>query len=80
MAVCKCAQVRAGLQTLEPKEKKFIEPEVKFSRHTFVRNVVRVKGFIVDMIEAGKFIEYVLVCIIDSIRDTIRKPSLSNRS
>ena len=51
-------QVRAAIQTLVPKENKYIEPEIKFNRHTFVRNVMRVKSVIVDVIEFGKYIEY----------------------
>ncbi|XP_057381263.1 multiple C2 and transmembrane domain-containing protein-like [Daphnia carinata] len=50
-------EIRATIQTLQPKEKKYIEPEVKFNRHTFVRNVIRVKAVVMDIIEIGKYIE-----------------------
>ncbi|XP_046657711.1 multiple C2 and transmembrane domain-containing protein-like [Daphnia pulicaria] len=50
-------EFRATIQTLQPKEKKYIEPELKFSRHTFVRNVMRVKAVVMDLIEIGKYIE-----------------------
>lgn len=52
-------QIRATIQTLQPKEKKYIEPELKFNRHTFVRNVMRVKAVVMDVIEIGKYIESV---------------------
>jgi len=48
---------RASFNTLQPKEKKYIEPEKKFNRHTFVRNVMRIKSVVMDVIEMGKFIE-----------------------
>uniref|UniRef100_A0A0P5T207 Multiple C2 and transmembrane domain-containing protein n=1 Tax=Daphnia magna TaxID=35525 RepID=A0A0P5T207_9CRUS len=50
-------EIRATIQTLQPKEKKYIEPELKFNRHTFVRNVIRVKAIVMDIIEIGKYIE-----------------------
>nr|CAH0111794.1 unnamed protein product [Daphnia galeata] len=50
-------EIRATIQTLQPKEKKYIEPELKFNRHTFVRNVMRVKAIVMDLIQIGKYIE-----------------------
>lgn len=52
-------QYRASFNTLQPKEKKYIEPEKKFNRHTFIRNVMRIKAVVMDVIELGKFIELV---------------------
>ena len=49
----------AGIQTLQPKENKYIEPEMKFSRQKFVRNVIRIKAVLVDVIEMMKYIESV---------------------
>lgn len=50
-------ELRASIQTLQPKENKYIEPETKFSRQTFVRNVMRIKSFVMEGIEIGKYIE-----------------------
>jgi hypothetical protein len=57
-----CFKVRAAIQTVNPKEKKYIQPEVKFSHKKLVRNVNRIKAMTADMdakmlIEGLKYIE-----------------------
>jgi hypothetical protein len=54
-------QIRAGIQTLQPKENKYIEPDMKFSRQKFVRNVIRIKAVMMDVIEMMKYIESVSI-------------------
>lgn len=49
--------LRASMQTLVPKENKYIEPEVKFNRQTFTRNVMRLKSVIEDVFEFSKYIQ-----------------------
>ncbi|XP_014486468.1 PREDICTED: multiple C2 and transmembrane domain-containing protein 1 isoform X3 [Dinoponera quadriceps] len=48
---------RACMRTLNPKEKKYMEPEVKFKRQVFLRNVLRLKAIIVIFIDIGKYIQ-----------------------
>ncbi|XP_011632616.1 multiple C2 and transmembrane domain-containing protein isoform X5 [Pogonomyrmex barbatus] len=48
---------RACIRTLNPKEKKYMEPEVKFKRQVFLRNVLRLKAIIVIFIDIGKYIQ-----------------------
>lgn len=48
---------RACVRTLNPKEKKYMEPEVKFKRQVFLRNVLRLKAIIVIFIDIGKYIQ-----------------------
>lgn len=48
---------RACIRTLNPKEKKYMEPEVKFKRQVFLRNVLRLKAVILFFIEMGKYIQ-----------------------
>ncbi|XP_012229757.1 multiple C2 and transmembrane domain-containing protein isoform X7 [Linepithema humile] len=48
---------RACVRTLNPKEKKYMEPEVKFKRQVFLRNVMRLKAIIVIFIDIGKYIQ-----------------------
>ncbi|XP_025988343.1 multiple C2 and transmembrane domain-containing protein isoform X6 [Solenopsis invicta] len=48
---------RACVRTLNPKEKKYMEPEVKFKRQVFLRNVLRLKAIIVIFIDLGKYIQ-----------------------
>ncbi|XP_011861896.1 PREDICTED: multiple C2 and transmembrane domain-containing protein 1 [Vollenhovia emeryi] len=50
---------RACIRTLNPKEKKYMEPEVKFKRQVFLRNVLRLKAIIVIFIDIGKYIQAV---------------------
>lgn len=52
--------VRACVRTLNPKEKKYMEPEIKFKRQVFLRNVLRLKAIIVIVIDIGKYVQYVL--------------------
>ena len=49
--------LRACARTLNPKEKKYMEPEVKFKRQVFLRNVLRLKAIIVFFIDMGKYIQ-----------------------
>ncbi|XP_057330178.1 multiple C2 and transmembrane domain-containing protein isoform X2 [Microplitis mediator] len=49
--------VRACIRTLNPKEKKYMEPEVKFKRQVFLRNVLRLKAIIMYFIDLGKYIQ-----------------------
>ncbi|XP_066589828.1 multiple C2 and transmembrane domain-containing protein isoform X1 [Prorops nasuta] len=48
---------RACIRTLNPKEKKYMEPEVKFKRQVFLRNVFRLKAIIIIFIDIGKYIQ-----------------------
>ncbi|XP_063222777.1 multiple C2 and transmembrane domain-containing protein isoform X3 [Bacillus rossius redtenbacheri] len=49
--------IRACIRTLNPKEEKFMQTEVKFKRQVFVRNVMRLKAIIMYFIELGKYIQ-----------------------
>ncbi|XP_016839970.1 multiple C2 and transmembrane domain-containing protein isoform X2 [Nasonia vitripennis] len=49
--------LRACIRTLNPKEKKYMEPEMKFKRQVFLRNVLRLKSIIVIFIDLGKYIQ-----------------------
>ncbi|XP_021928655.1 multiple C2 and transmembrane domain-containing protein 1 isoform X1 [Zootermopsis nevadensis] len=49
--------IRASIRTLNPKEDKYMQTEVKFKRQVFVRNVMRLKAIIMFFIELGKFIQ-----------------------
>ncbi|KAL6422907.1 hypothetical protein ACFW04_010433 [Cataglyphis niger] len=49
--------IRACIRTLNPKEKKYMEPEMKFKRQVFLRNVLRLKAIIVVFIDIGKYIQ-----------------------
>ncbi|KAG5329593.1 MCTP2 protein, partial [Acromyrmex charruanus] len=49
--------LRACIRTLNPKEKKYMEPEMKFKRQVFLRNVLRLKAIIVIFIDIGKYIQ-----------------------
>ncbi|KAL7303315.1 hypothetical protein TKK_0004505 [Trichogramma kaykai] len=49
--------VRASYRTLNPKEKKFMEPETKFKRQIFIRNVVRLKSVVMWFYDCGKYIQ-----------------------
>lgn len=49
--------LRACARTLNPKETKYMEPEVKFKRQVFLRNVLRLKAVIVFFIDMGKYIQ-----------------------
>ncbi|CAL1686037.1 unnamed protein product [Lasius platythorax] len=48
---------RACVRTLNPKEKKYMEPELKFKRQVFVQNVLRLKAIIVIFIDIGKYMQ-----------------------
>uniref|UniRef100_A0A1Y1M0D1 C2 domain-containing protein n=1 Tax=Photinus pyralis TaxID=7054 RepID=A0A1Y1M0D1_PHOPY len=46
--------IRACIRTLNPKEVKLMEPEVKFKRQVFMKNVMRFKSIIIHFYEIGK--------------------------
>lgn len=50
-------QVRACIRTLNPKEEKYMQSEMKFKRQVFVRNVMRLKTVVMYFIELSKFIQ-----------------------
>lgn len=50
-------QLRACARTLNPKERKYMEPEVKFKRQVFLKNVLRLKAIIVFFIDISKYIQ-----------------------
>lgn len=49
--------IRACIRTLNPKEEKFMHTEMKFKRQVFVRNVLRLKVFVMHFLEIGKFVQ-----------------------
>ncbi|GLV39850.1 Multiple C2 domain and transmembrane region protein [Carabus blaptoides fortunei] len=49
--------VRACIRTLNPKEEKYMQAEVKFKRQVFVRNVLRLKVIAMHFIEFGKSVQ-----------------------
>ncbi|KAL1493655.1 hypothetical protein ABEB36_009354 [Hypothenemus hampei] len=49
--------IRACVRTLNPKEEKFMQTEIKFKRQVFVRNVLRLKVFLMHFLEIGKFFQ-----------------------
>ncbi|CAH0552191.1 unnamed protein product [Brassicogethes aeneus] len=46
--------IRACIRTLNPKEEKYMQTEVKFKRQVFVKNVLRLKVFVLYFYEVGK--------------------------
>lgn len=48
--------IRASIITVNPKEKKYMEPEMKFKRQVFLRNVLRLKAIIIIFIDIGKYV------------------------
>ncbi|KAI2807989.1 Multiple C2 and transmembrane domain-containing protein 2 [Blomia tropicalis] len=46
---------KASIRTMTPREKKYIEPEVKFKRSLFVRNAIRLKNVCLELVEWGQF-------------------------
>ncbi|XP_030749766.1 multiple C2 and transmembrane domain-containing protein isoform X2 [Sitophilus oryzae] len=49
--------IRACIRTLNPREEKFMQTEMKFKRQVFVRNVLRLKVFLMHFLEIGKFFQ-----------------------
>lgn len=49
--------VRACIRTLNPKEEKYMQAEVKFKRQVFVRNVLRLKVITMYLIDLGKWVQ-----------------------
>lgn len=48
--------IRASWRTVNPKENKLISCDQKFKRTVFVRNVMRVKGMVLEFVEVVKFV------------------------
>jgi hypothetical protein len=48
--------IRASWRTVNPKESKLISVDQKFKRTVFVRNVMRVKRMILELVEVVKFV------------------------
>ena len=48
---------RAFLRTINPKEEKYMQAEVKFKRQVFVRNVLRLKVIVLMFYEIGKILQ-----------------------
>ena len=48
---------RAAIRTLNPKEVKYMESEMKFKREIFTRNVLRVKNIVMWLIEISKILQ-----------------------
>lgn len=49
--------LRACIRTLNPKEEKYMQTEVKFKRQVFVKNVLRMKVFAMYFYEIGKLFQ-----------------------
>ncbi|CAG9813193.1 unnamed protein product [Phaedon cochleariae] len=49
--------IRACVRTLNPKEEKFMQTEVKFKRQVFVKNVLRLKVFVMYFYEFSKLFQ-----------------------
>ncbi|XP_056638791.1 multiple C2 and transmembrane domain-containing protein isoform X6 [Diorhabda sublineata] len=49
--------IRACIRTLNPKEEKYMQTEIKFKRQVFVKNVLRLKVFIMYFLEFGKLFQ-----------------------
>ncbi|XP_046999775.1 multiple C2 and transmembrane domain-containing protein isoform X1 [Schistocerca americana] len=49
--------IRASVRTLNPKEEKYMQGEVKFKRQVFVRNVMRLKAIIMNIIDITKYVQ-----------------------
>lgn len=49
--------IRACIRTLNPKEEKYMQTEVKFKRQVFVKNVLRLKVFAIYFYEFGKLLQ-----------------------
>lgn len=49
--------IRACIRTLNPREEKFMQVEIKFKRQVFVKNVLRLKSIAMHFYEYGKIIQ-----------------------
>jgi hypothetical protein len=49
-------QLRGVIRTLNPKEEKYMQAEIKFKRQVFLRNVMRLKAIIVWFIDLSKYL------------------------
>ncbi|XP_014246245.1 multiple C2 and transmembrane domain-containing protein isoform X2 [Cimex lectularius] len=49
--------IRACIRIINPKEEKFMRPEIKFKRQVFVRNVMRLKTIVMWFYDISKYIE-----------------------
>lgn len=50
-------EIRGVIRTLNPKEVKYMQPEIKFKRQVFVKNVLRLKVIIMHFYEIGKIVQ-----------------------
>uniref|UniRef100_A0A1A9WYX3 C2 domain-containing protein n=1 Tax=Glossina brevipalpis TaxID=37001 RepID=A0A1A9WYX3_9MUSC len=50
-------ELRAICRVLQPKEEKLIQQEAKFKRQLFLRNVNRLKGIIMDILDAARYVQ-----------------------
>ncbi|XP_076336283.1 multiple C2 and transmembrane domain-containing protein-like isoform X2 [Tachypleus tridentatus] len=48
--------IKVALRTFNPKEVKYMQPEQKFKRSIFMRNVQRIKTIALDFVEIAKFL------------------------
>lgn len=51
--------IRACIRTLNPREEKYMQGEIKFKRQVFVKNVLRLKVIVLYFYEFGKILQYV---------------------
>lgn len=49
--------IRACIRTLNPREEKYMQQEIKFKRQVFVKNVLRLKNITMHMYEYGKILQ-----------------------
>lgn len=49
-------QLRGVIRTLNPREEKYMQAEIKFKRQVFLRNVMRLKAIIVWFIDLSKYL------------------------
>lgn len=60
-------QIKACIRSINPREEKYMQTEIKFKRQVFLRNVMRLKSIIVWFIDIGKILQYVLHINISNI-------------
>lgn len=49
--------IRACVRTLNPREEKYMQTEIKFKRQVFVKNVLRLKVIVMHFYEYGKILQ-----------------------
>ena len=50
-------RIRAAIRTLNPREEKFMEPDLKFKRQVFMNNVMRIKAVIMYFVDLANYVE-----------------------